>query len=301
MQFIGHDLEIRREPGGGVARRRPGTTRTAALTLLLALMAGMAGCDTGGAGSGPEVDQPTTTEAVEPAAADPGLADDNAKASYSLGYRFAENVQRQFPEDIEADAFVRGVRDKLSGEAAKVGDDEAQRVLTALMETRQARANSQALDNLEEGLAFLEKNAERDEVVTLESGLQYEVLEEGQGGEKPTAADTVTTHYEGRLIDGTVFDSSYQRGEPVSFPLNRVIAGWTEGLQLMSPGAKYRLYVPSELAYGDSGAGQIPPNSTLIFDVELLEVASPGEAATDGAAGGDPADGDPESEDGSGR
>jgi len=232
-----------------------------------ALLALAAGCQQGG---------DTAEAAPEP------LASDADKASYSLGYRFAENVQRQFPEDIAAEAFVRGVRDQLEGSEAEVGAEEAERVLTAMMEARQAKAANQALENLEEGLAYLEQNAEREEVTALESGLQYEVLEAGEG-DNPAATDTVTTHYEGRLIDGTVFDSSYERGEPASFPLNRVIPGWTEGLQLMSPGARYRLYVPPDLAYGDRAAGEIPPNSTLIFDVELLEVDSP-ESAADGGA-----------------
>lgn len=242
----------------------------AAWALALALLAGC--------GAGPS---DPAGEAAD-ATAEP-LADDAAKASYSLGYRFAENVKRQFPEDIESDAFVRGVRDQLTGQAAVVDDAEAERVLTAMMEARQAAAASEALETLEEGLAFLEENAKREEVTALESGLQYEVLEAGEGA-KPGRTDTVTTHYEGRLIDGTVFDSSYQRGEPASFPLNRVIAGWTEGLQLMSPGAKYRFYVPAELAYGDRAAGSIPPNSTLIFDVELIEVASAADADADGGS-----------------
>jgi FKBP-type peptidyl-prolyl cis-trans isomerase len=201
------------------------------------------------------------------------LADDDARAGYTLGYRFAENVERQLGTDFDGDAFVRGVADLLAGRESLVDDDEAERVLGAMMESRQAQAAGEALRNLERGLAFLEENARREEVVTLESGLQYEVLEPG-AGERPAATDVVTTHYEGRLIDGTVFDSSYQRGEPASFPLDRVIAGWTEGVQLMSPGAKYRLYVPSELAYGDRAAGSIPPNSTLIFDVELIRIES---------------------------
>ncbi len=212
------------------------------------------------------------------------IEDDAAKASYSLGYRFAENVQRQFGEDLSQDAFLRGVSDKLAGAEAAVSDEEAQRVLTEMMEARQAQAAGDALDNLEEGLSFLEKNAQREGVIVLESGLQYEVLEEGEG-EKPDASDLVTTHYEGRLIDGTVFDSSYQRGEPATFPLNRVIPGWTQGLQLMSPGAKYRLYVPADMAYGERGAGDsIPPNSVLIFDVELLGVQQDEEPAPDAAA-----------------
>lgn len=219
----------------------------------------LAGC-TGG------TDDPAAPEAPEAP-----LQDDQAKASYSLGYRFAENVSRQFDDEIENDAFVRGVRDSLAGDEPLVDDAEAERVLMAMMESRQAALAGDALRTLEEGLAFLEQNAQREEVTTLESGLQYEVLEPAEGP-RPNADDVVTTHYEGRLIDGTVFDSSYARGEPASFPLNRVIPGWTEGLQLMSPGAKYRLYVPPHLAYGDRPAGDIPPNSTLIFDVELIEI-----------------------------
>lgn len=252
---------------------------TARRVALAALLVGLtAACD----GTGNDSAEPET-RADAKAAGSAALDDDAAKASYSLGYRFAENVQSQFPGSIEHDAFLDGVRDQLAGDPAQVDDAEAERVLTALMERRQAEADNRALENLEEGLAFLEQNGKRDGVVTLESGLQYEVLKQGKG-EKPTPTDTVTTHYEGRLIDGTVFDSSYQRGQPASFPLNRVIPGWTEGLQLMSPGAKYRLYVPSDLAYGEQGAGRvIPPNSTLIFDVELLEIA-----AKDGAGADEP-------------
>lgn len=261
-----------REPGAVAANSAGFAVVRGRLLAVLAALALLAGCDAGG---------PAEEQSAEP---EP-LADDTAKAAYSLGYRFAENVQRQFPEDLDNEAFVRGVRDQLGAEEALVDDAEAERVLTAMMEARQAQAASESLENLEEGLAFLEENAERDGVVTLDSGLQYEVLEEGEG-DKPAATDTVTTHYEGRLIDGEVFDSSYERGEPASFPLNRVIPGWTEGLQLMSPGAKYRLYVPSELAYGDQAAGSIPPNSTLIFDVELLDVASSESAeGTEGAEG----------------
>jgi FKBP-type peptidyl-prolyl cis-trans isomerase FkpA len=193
-------------------------------------------------------------------------------------------VQRQLGGGIDNDAFVRGVSDQLGGAETLVDDAEAERVLGAMMEARQAQAASDALQNLETGLAFLEENGQRDGVVTLESGLQYELLTAAEG-DTPAATDTVTTHYEGRLIDGTVFDSSYQRGEPASFPLNRVIPGWTEGLQLMAPGAKHRLYVPAELGYGDRAAGSIPPNSTLIFDVELLSIDS-----GDGDAAGDASD-----------
>ncbi len=157
-------------------------------------------------------------------------------------------------------------------------------MLNALVEQRQAAADAAASANLDDGLKYLADNAKREGVVSLPSGLQYEVLTAAEG-DKPTAEDTVTTHYEGRLIDGTVFDSSYKRDEPATFPLNRVIPGWTEGLQLMSPGAKYRLYVPSELAYGDRGApGSIPPNSALVFDVELISIARAADGASEQAA-----------------
>ncbi len=246
----------------GELRRRPGRAVLLGAGTLLAVLA--AGCQQGGSSAEPEAPAP--------------LTEDAEKASYALGYQFSANFQRQFPEEIVSDAFVRGVEDQLAGSDSLVDEAEAERVITAMVEARRAAAANEAMQTLEEGLAFLEENAKRSEVVALESGLQYEVLEEGEG-EKPAATDTVTTHYEGRLIDGTVFDSSYERGEPASFPLNRVIPGWTEGLQLMSPGAKYRLYVPAELAYGQRAAGDIPPNSTLIFDVELLDVESPEDAA----------------------
>ncbi|MBX3705216.1 MAG: FKBP-type peptidyl-prolyl cis-trans isomerase [Pseudomonadales bacterium] len=215
--------------------------------------------------------QPSEPPATPAAEAGPALADDAAKASYTLGYLFTENVARQFGDDIQVEAFVQGVRDQLGGADAVLEEEEAQRVLNALIEQRQAAAVAEASSNLDEGLKYLEENGKREGVVTLESGLQYEVLQAGEGA-SPTATDVVTTHYEGRLIDGTVFDSSYARGEPATFPLNRVIPGWTEGLQLMAPGGKHRLYVPSELAYGDRAAGSIPPNSTLIFEVELLGI-----------------------------
>ena len=222
----------------------------------------LAGCD--GAGNGTAADAP--------------LENDAAKASYSLGYRFADNVQRNFDNGIDNDAFVRGVRDNLAGAEALVDEEEAERVLNAMMEARQAAVAGEAVRNLEQGLQFLEENALREEVVALESGLQYEVLEPAEGP-SPAATDVVTTHYEGRLIDGTVFDSSYERGEPATFPLDRVIPGWTEGLQLMAQGGKYRLFVPPHLAYGERVAGNIPPNSTLVFDVELLGIESDGAGA----------------------
>ena len=165
---------------------------------------------------------------------------------------------------------VRG-RD-LSAEAAQVTEAEIEAAVNALVQARVQLAAAAAAESAAEGLAFLEENGKREGVVTLESGLQYEVLTAGEGA-KPSAADSVTTHYEGRLIDETVFDSSYQRGEPATFPLNGVIKGWTEALQLMPVGSKWRLYLPPQIAYGERGAPpSIPPNATLVFDVELLEI-----------------------------
>jgi FKBP-type peptidyl-prolyl cis-trans isomerase FklB len=141
-----------------------------------------------------------------------------------------------------------------------------------MMEKQMAQREEAAKENLREGQEFLSENAQKDGVRTTESGLQYEVIEKGSG-KTPTPESTVTVHYRGTLIDGTEFDSSYRRGEPATFPVNGVIAGWTEALQLMSEGAKYKLYIPADLAYGERGAGQaIGPNETLIFDVELISV-----------------------------
>jgi FKBP-type peptidyl-prolyl cis-trans isomerase len=146
-----------------------------------------------------------------------------------------------------------------------------------MQERQKAERAAQAEKAKQEGEAFLAENAKREGVKTTDSGLQYEVLQEGEG-KKPTAEDRVTVHYKGTLISGEEFDSSYARGQPVTFPLSNVIPGWTEGVQLMSPGAKYKFYIPSDLAYGERGAGvKIGPNETLIFEVELLSVNDEGE------------------------
>ena len=195
----------------------------------------------------------------------PELASDEQKASYAIGYHLVNGlVMEQFGEFLDDEAFLAGVSDLLAEADARVSTEEGQLAMNALQEAKASAGKT-------EGEAYLADNAQREGVVTTASGLQYEVLEAGEG-DKPSATDFVTTHYEGRLINGEVFDSSYERGEPSRFPLNRVIPGWTEGLQLMSPGAKYRFAIPSELAYGEPGRPGIPPNSTLIFDVELISV-----------------------------
>lgn len=223
------------------------------------LLLGLAGCDAPIA----------EVQAAENAAVE--LETDMQKASYSIGYSMAQNVRREFGEDVDLAAFQAGITDQVSGSDPQVSDAEANAALQSLVAARQAAAEQKASENISVGKEFLAENGKREGVTTLPSGLQYEVLTAAEG-EKPSATDRVTTHYRGTLIDGTQFDSSYDRGQPATFPLNGVIAGWTEALQLMSPGAKWRLYIPPELAYGERAQGPIPANSTLIFDVELLEI-----------------------------
>ncbi|MEL0203449.1 MAG: FKBP-type peptidyl-prolyl cis-trans isomerase, partial [Halieaceae bacterium] len=168
------------------------------------------------------------------------------------------------------------LEDALAGGEAMLTDDEINAEMTAFQERRQAEAEAErvalAQTNLEAGRAYMEEMSGREEVQTTESGLQYVVIEPGEG-DSPVAEDSVEVHYEGRLIDGTVFDSSFERGQTVTFGLTQVIAGWTEGLQLMKPGSKFKFIIPPELGYGEGGAGQmIGPNATLLFDVELIAV-----------------------------
>ncbi len=188
--------------------------------------------------------------------------------SYSLGILVAQNLKKQGMQDINAEALAAGVQDVLND----VPKMDVMQANAKMQEYMQQLSMAEHKDNMDAGAAFLEENGARPEVTTTASGLQYEVITEGDGP-KPTAADEVTVHYHGTLIDGTVFDSSVDRGSPTSFPLGRVIAGWTEGLQLMPVGSKYRFVIPYDLAYGERKAGQkIKPYSTLIFEVELLSI-----------------------------
>jgi FKBP-type peptidyl-prolyl cis-trans isomerase FklB len=197
--------------------------------------------------------------------------DAKQRLSYAVGVQIAGNLKQSGFEELEPVSFTEGILDILNDSELQISFEEVQAEINAHYEKFQATAKEQ---NSEAGKIFLEKNKEKEGVVVLPSGLQYRVISKGDGkGEKPTEKDMVTTHYEGKTIDGKVFDSSFQRGEPASFPVNGVIKGWTEALQLMHVGDKFELFVPSELAYGEQGAGQdIPPYSTLIFDVELLKV-----------------------------
>lgn len=191
------------------------------------------------------------------------------KLSYALGLSMADNMKKSGLGDINAADFAKGMEAMLSGAKADITLDEAHQIIRthmAQLQEKQANANKEA------GEKFLAENKKKAGIITTESGLQYEVITMGNGP-KPKATDTVLCHYHGTLIDGTVFDSSVDRGEPIDFPVNGVIPGWVEALQLMPVGSKWRLYIPSNLGYGEYGAGEaIAPNSALIFDVELIEI-----------------------------
>jgi FKBP-type peptidyl-prolyl cis-trans isomerase FklB len=193
------------------------------------------------------------------------------KISYIIGRDMAANLQKQGIE-VEAEAFVQGMKEAMAGKPSVLSQAEAQQAMMALQQEVSQKQQAKASGNKKAGEDFLVQNKTKEGVQTLPSGLQYQVLQPGTG-RRPGKTDKVTTHYHGTLIDGTVFDSSYERGEPATFPVNGVIAGWTEALQLMQEGAKWRLFIPSNLAYGSRGAGSdIGPDSTLIFDVELISV-----------------------------
>ena len=193
-------------------------------------------------------------------------------ASYGIGLQMGQQLADNPFDGLDIDAVAAGVIAAFTEQAPEVTDEQIRAAFTVISERMQAEQAEKAQLLAEAGDAFLAENAKRAEITVTASGLQYEVLVAAEG-DKPTASSTVRTHYHGTLIDGTVFDSSYQRGEPAEFPVSGVIAGWTEALQLMSPGSKLRLYIPHNLAYGERGAGNaIAPFSALIFDVELLAI-----------------------------
>ena len=199
---------------------------------------------------------------------------EDEKLSYSLGVTLGQSIQQDV-EDLDIDAFTQAIRDVFDGDELEMSDQEMAEALTAFqqqaMAARQAETEQKAAANRAEGEAYLAENAEKEDVTVTDSGLQYRELESGDGA-TPAEGDTVQVHYEGKLIDGTVFDSSYERGEPVSFQVGQVIEGWQEALQLMSVGDTWEVVIPSELAYGAKGQGPIGPHETLIFKVELLDV-----------------------------
>jgi len=203
------------------------------------------------------------------------LKDQRDKESYSLGYQFGEGLRTQGME-VNIDVYVSAVRDALGGKEPQLSAEEMRSIMTGLRQkvaaAQQKSLKEQGDKNLAEGKAFLAENGKKKEVKTLPSGLQYKVLSEGTG-KTPKKSDTVTVHYRGTLINGTEFDSSISRGQPATFKVSGVIPGWTEALQLMKEGAKWQLFVPPDLAYGERGMPpRIAPQSTLIFEVELISV-----------------------------
>ena len=201
----------------------------------------------------------------------PDLSSDEGRVSYGIGRQLGGQLRDNPPPGVDLQAILAGLTDAFSGQASRVSEAELGASFKVIREIMQAEAAAKAEAAAGEGRAYLTENAKRDGVSVLPSGLQYEVLVAGEGA-KPSPEDQVRTHYHGTLIDGTVFDSSYQRGQPAEFPVGGVIAGWVEALQLMNAGSKWRLHVPSELAYGGQAVGSIPPHSVLVFDVELLEI-----------------------------
>mgnify|MGYP003091155197 FL=1 len=197
------------------------------------------------------------------------------KVSYALGIGIGRQLSQMGAADLNIDDFAQAIKDVIAGDL-KLGDAEAQQIVQEFFAKQEEKQKAEAAEKgkaaKQDGEKFLAENGKKEGVITTASGLQYQVLREGNG-QSPKATDTVECHYEGTLIDGTKFDSSYDRGQTATFPLNQVIAGWTEGLQLMKEGGKYRFFIPYELGYGELGAGaSIPPFSTLVFDVELVSV-----------------------------
>ncbi len=213
---------------------------------------------------------------------------DNQKVGYSFGYLMGKG-NAEAVNDLDIEKFFAGFRDGYGNKPSAITEDEMRKTLMAYKEKRDGEAMKEiqklGAEQAAKGAAFLAQNGKKTGVKTTASGLQYEIIKEGSGA-APTADDQVQVHYEGKMLDGTVFDSSLAR-EPVTFPLSGVIPGWTEGLQLMKEGAKYRFFIPSKLAYGETGASTIPPNSVLTFDVELIKVIK---AGSDKAAAAAPAE-----------
>ncbi len=199
------------------------------------------------------------------------------KLSYALGLGIGQQLKQMgLKDNLKIEDFAASIVDVLQDNTLQVSNSEAQQIVQSFFQQKEAEQRAAMAEAgkaaKEEGEKFLAENAKKEGIIVTKSGLQYEVLSEGTG-KKPKATDTVRCHYEGRLLDGSIFDSSYKRNEPADFGLQQVIAGWTEGVQLMSEGAKYRFYIPYMLAYGEGGAGaMIPPYSALIFDVELIKV-----------------------------
>ncbi|MDE0855654.1 MAG: FKBP-type peptidyl-prolyl cis-trans isomerase [Nevskia sp.] len=215
------------------------------------------------------------------------LTSDPQKFSYSIGFDIGHSLS-QIKENVDVPSLEKGIEEAVAGKTARLTDQQREEIKNAvakkIQEKQIAERTAAATKNKEDGEKFLADNGKKPGVKTTASGLEYEVLTEGKG-DHPKSSDKVTVNYKGTLLDGTVFDSSYDRGQPVSFPLANVIPGWTEGVQLMTPGSKYKFYIPSGLAYGERGAPpKIGPNSTLVFEVELMSIDKDAPAAAAPAA-----------------
>jgi len=207
----------------------------------------------------------------------PQLKDLKDKASYSIGLNVGMNIKRQ-NVDVNQDAFTAGFKDALAGRKPLMTEQEVREAMMAFEKDMQQKQNDAAQKNSADAQKFMTENKSKEGVKTTGSGLQYKVMKEGSGAQ-PKATDTVTVNYRGTLTDGTEFDSSYKRGQPATFPVSGVIKGWTEALQMMKVGSKYQLFIPPDLGYGANGQRAIPPNSVLIFEVELMDVKAPGAAS----------------------
>lgn len=210
-----------------------------------------------------------STEAKDKPTISNKAATDIQKISYALGFQ----VSQQTPPEVDTSLFAEGMHDGQAKKKPRFTEQELSAALAAYQQQAQKKALAKQQETAKSNDTFLSENAKKQGVVTTPSGLQYQVLKQGTG-KQPTATSSVTVHYEGKLVNGTVFDSSIARKEPATFPLNQVIAGWTEGLQLMKEGSEYRFFIPAKLGYGEQDMGSIPPNSTLIFDVTLIKVNS---------------------------
>ncbi|NZA25956.1 FKBP-type peptidyl-prolyl cis-trans isomerase [Luteimonas sp. SJ-92] len=247
--------------------------RAAPALLSIALLIALAACKPLDTETGKPADAGAAQGDDAAAAIDvPGLENEKQQVGYAIGLELGATLV-PVKDEVDLEAMLMGVRDTLDDKEPRLNQEQLVQVMQGLGERMQARQAARAEDAAAEGRAFLTENAAKPNVQTTESGLQYEVLEEGEG-DPPKPGDRVSVHYEGKLLDGTTFDSTLERGEPAMFSLDQVVPGWQEGLQLMSPGSRYRLWIPSELGYGEQGTpnGPIGPNATLAFEVELLEV-----------------------------